>query len=55
MLDSYQHNIKTKMTISMDIEIFKWIESMVKKGRFANVSHGVEYCARIVKEQKLIT
>ena len=46
--------MKTKTTVSIDIEIYKWIESMVKKGRFAHVSHGIEYCARIVKEQKLV-
>ena len=46
--------MKTKTTISIDIKIFHWIESMVKKGRSAHVSHGIEYCARIVKEQKLI-
>jgi len=47
--------MKTKTTISIDMEIYKWVESMVKRGRFANVSHGIEYCARIVKEQKLIS
>jgi len=46
--------MKTKTTVSMDMEIYKWIESMVRKGRFAHVSHGVEYCVRIVKEQNLI-
>jgi len=46
--------MKTKTTVSIEMEIFKWIELMVKKGRFANVSHGVEYCARIVKEKGLI-
>ena len=50
-----QQNMKTKTTVSIEMEVFKWIESMVKKGRFANVSHGVEYCARLVKEQKLIS
>lgn len=46
--------MKTKTTISIDMDVFKWIELMVKKGRFANVSHGVEYCARLVKEKNLL-
>ena len=46
--------MKTKTTVSIDMDVYRWIESMVKKGRFAHVSHGVEYCARIVKEQGLV-
>jgi len=37
----------------VELEVLKWVESQVKKGRFANRSHGFEYCARLVKEQKL--
>jgi len=33
--------------------MLKWIELQVKRGRFANVSHGFEYCVRVVKEKKL--
>lgn len=44
---------KVKTAISVDIEILKWIESQVKKGRFANKSHGFEYCARTIKEQNI--
>lgn len=44
---------KVKTAISVDSEILKWIEQQVKTGRFANVSHGFEYCARTVKERKL--
>ena len=46
--------MKTKTTVSIDMEVFKWVESMVRKGRFAHVSHGLEYCARIVKERNLL-
>ena len=33
--------------------MLKCIESQVKRGKFANVSHGFEYCVRVVKERKL--
>lgn len=49
-----QYAMKTKVTISMDMESHKWIKSMVAQKRFGHVSHGVEYCVRIVKEQNLV-
>ena len=45
--------MKIKTAISIDYELLKWIEAEIKKGRFANKSHGVSYCVRIVKERKI--
>ena len=42
--------MKTKTAVSIDIELLKWIESEVKRGRFANKSHGISFCVRAVKE-----
>jgi len=41
--------MKVKTAISIDLEFLKWIESQVKKGKFASKSHGFEYCVRYTK------
>jgi len=46
--------MKLKITMSLELEIIKWIESQVKIGKFRNRSHGFEYCARIVRDRKII-
>lgn len=42
--------LKTKTAVSIDIDLLKWIESEVKRGRFASKSHGISFCVRAVKE-----
>lgn len=45
--------MKHKITMSLDVEIIKWIDSETKTGRFRNRSHGFEQCARLVKDRKI--
>jgi len=45
--------VKIKTAISIDHDLLKWIENEVKSGRFANKSHGINYCVKIVKDRKI--
>ncbi|MDA7941357.1 MAG: hypothetical protein MPI95_01165 [Nitrosopumilus sp.] len=42
--------MKTKVTVSIDRQLFDWLKANVDEKRFAHVSHGVEYCVNAVKE-----
>ncbi len=44
--------MKVKTAISIDLEFLKGIESQVKNGKFANKSHGFEYCVRYTKNNE---
>ena len=46
--------MKCKITMSLESEIIKWVDSQTKTGRFRNRSHGFEQCARIVMNRKII-
>ncbi|CAI9832148.1 conserved hypothetical protein [Nitrosopumilaceae archaeon] len=45
--------MKTKVTVSMEQDIYRWLKACVDDKRFAHVSHGVEYCVHKVKEGDL--
>ncbi|MDE1876734.1 MAG: hypothetical protein KGH86_07920 [Thaumarchaeota archaeon] len=41
---------KVKLSITVDEELIKWLDSQIKKKKFANRSHGFEYGLSKVKE-----
>lgn len=41
--------MKHKITISIDAEVMRWVDSEVEKDRFRNRSHGFEYCVKMVR------
>ena len=43
------YNMKISIAATIDDEMLKWVESQVKAGKFANRSHGIEYCIRFTK------
>jgi Arc/MetJ-type ribon-helix-helix transcriptional regulator len=43
---------KLKVTITLDPELYTWIEQEVKKRRFASVSHAIEYALTRLKEEE---
>ena len=46
------YNVKISIAATIDDEMLKWVESQVKKGKFANRSHGLEYCIRYTKNNE---
>jgi len=42
---------KTKISITIDDDLVKWLDSQIKKKRFANRSHGFEYAISELKEK----
>jgi Arc/MetJ-type ribon-helix-helix transcriptional regulator len=42
---------KTKISITVDDELIKWIDLQIKKKKFANRSHGFEYSVSQLKEK----
>ena len=45
--------MKHKITMSIEAEIVKWVDSQCDIGRFRNRSHGFEYCARAIRDGKI--
>ena len=45
--------MKHKITMSIEAEIVKWVDSQCDTGRFRNRSHGFEYCARAIRDGKI--
>lgn len=41
---------KVKLSITIDEELIKWLDSQIKKKKFANRSHGFEYALNKTKE-----
>ncbi|MGI0102798.1 MAG: ribbon-helix-helix domain-containing protein [Nitrosotalea sp.] len=41
---------KIKLSITIDEELIKWLDSQIKKKKFANRSHGFEYALTQAKE-----
>jgi len=41
---------KLKTSISLDEELIKWMDEMVKSKRFANRTHAIEYALMKLKE-----
>ncbi|MCH7648414.1 MAG: hypothetical protein IIA83_07400 [Thaumarchaeota archaeon] len=46
--------MKHKITMSLEVDIIKWIDAQTETGRFRNRSHGFEQCARIIKDRKIV-
>lgn len=46
------YNMKISIAATIDDEMLKWVESQVKTGKFANRSHGIEYCIRYTKNNE---
>ena len=38
--------MKVNVAATIDSELLKWLESKIKMGKFANRSHGLDYCIR---------
>ena len=43
---------KVKTSVALDEELLTWIEEMVKKKRFANRTHAIEYALQRLREQE---
>ncbi|MGI0007695.1 MAG: ribbon-helix-helix domain-containing protein [Nitrosotalea sp.] len=41
---------KIKLSITIDEDLIKWLDSQIKKKKFANRSHGFEYAISQLKE-----
>ncbi|HET6458959.1 MAG TPA: ribbon-helix-helix domain-containing protein [Nitrosopumilaceae archaeon] len=41
---------KTKISITVDEDLIKWLDSQIKKKKFASRSHGFEYAVSELKE-----
>jgi Arc/MetJ-type ribon-helix-helix transcriptional regulator len=46
------NDLRSKMSVTIDVELIKWIEQQVKKQRFRNKSHAVEYALVKLKESE---
>jgi len=42
---------KVKLSITIDEDLIKWLDSQIKKKRFANRSHGFEYAVSQMKDK----
>ena len=42
---------KQKVTVTISPDLLEWIDAEVKKRRFADRSHAIEYCLAHVKDQ----
>jgi len=43
---------KEKMSVSIDENLIKWLDSQIKTKRFASRSHGIEYALTQMKENE---
>jgi Arc/MetJ-type ribon-helix-helix transcriptional regulator len=43
---------KIKTSIALDEELLLWIEEMIRKKRFANRTHAIEYALQRLREQE---
>jgi Arc/MetJ-type ribon-helix-helix transcriptional regulator len=43
--------VKKTRSITIDLELLKWLEDMVKAKEFGSVSHGIEKAITKLKEQ----
>lgn len=41
---------KSTISITIDPELVKWIDQKIQEKKFANRSHGIEYCLYQVKQ-----
>jgi Arc/MetJ-type ribon-helix-helix transcriptional regulator len=42
--------LRAKMSVTIDVELIKWVEQQIKKQKFRNKSHAVEYALIKLKE-----
>jgi Arc/MetJ-type ribon-helix-helix transcriptional regulator len=42
--------VKVRLTVTIQPELFKWIDGQVKEGHFADRSHAVQFSIRKLKE-----
>jgi Arc/MetJ-type ribon-helix-helix transcriptional regulator len=42
--------LRAKMSVTIDINLIHWVEEQIKKQRFRNKSHAVEYALIKLKE-----
>lgn len=43
---------KRKLSITMQLDLFDWMEDEIQKGEYANYSHAIEYAMRKLREVK---
>ncbi|MGQ0606318.1 MAG: ribbon-helix-helix domain-containing protein [Candidatus Nitrosotenuis sp.] len=43
--------MKEKFSVSIDENLLKWLDSQIKKRRFANRSHAFEYAVQLMMEK----
>lgn len=43
---------KVKTSIALDEDLLIWVEKMVKRKRFANRTHAIEYALQRLREQE---
>lgn len=43
---------RMKISGTIPLELYNWIEEQIKKKRFYNRSHAIEYCLDYVKEEE---
>jgi len=43
---------KAKTSVAIDTDLLAWIDQMVKKKRFANRTHAIEYALQILRESE---
>jgi len=44
---------KVKTSIALDEDLLSWVEEMVRRKRFANRTHAIEYALQRLKEQEI--
>jgi len=42
---------KAKLSITIDEDLIRWLDSQIKKKKFANRSHGFEYALNELKDR----
>jgi len=42
---------KVKLSITIDKDLVKWLDSQIQKKKFANRSHGIEYAVANLKSK----
>jgi len=53
-LEAYLWSMSKKKhtTVTIDIEIIKWIKEQIEKKRFSSISHGLEWCVYQIMEKE---
>ncbi|MGD6810115.1 MAG: ribbon-helix-helix domain-containing protein [Candidatus Bathyarchaeia archaeon] len=43
--------VKERLTVTVQPELIKWLDTQIEKGNFADRSHAVQFSIRKLKEQ----